>query len=118
MYISLIDDVVKGSHIIYHSNKNNLVSKRRAINNYARTTQGRTILNKLECIVTVGSLMGEQAIIKCLSYQKHVAEAIDDAIIERKNGRRRRNVRASNGVNSPRFRMLAHKPRKYKPFLL
>lgn len=76
MFISLTDDVVKGIHITYHSNKNNLVSERRAINNYARTTQGRTVLNKLECIITVGSIMGEQFIIKCLSYQKHVVEAM------------------------------------------
>lgn len=76
MSISLIDDVIKGSHIIYHSNKDNLVSERRAISDYARTTQGRTVLNKLACIVTVGSLMGEQAVIKCLSYQKHVVEAM------------------------------------------
>lgn len=47
MSISLIDDVVKGSHIIYHSNKDNLESEGAAMNNYARTLESRTVAGKL-----------------------------------------------------------------------
>lgn len=56
MFIALIDDVVRGSHIIYHLNEDSLESERRAINCYPRTTQGRAVLCKLAC---TGSLMGE-----------------------------------------------------------
>lgn len=51
MSISLIDDVVKGSHIIYHSNKDNLESEGAAMNNYARTLGSRTVAGKLACVV-------------------------------------------------------------------
>lgn len=51
MSISLIDDVVKGSHIIYHSNEDNLESEGAAMNNYARTSKGRIVAGKLACVV-------------------------------------------------------------------
>lgn len=59
MSISLIDDIVKGSHIIYHSNEDNLEIKGAAINNYARSSKSRTVAGKRACVDPSGSLMGK-----------------------------------------------------------
>ena len=79
MSISLTDYVVKGSHIIDHSNEDNLECERRAID-YARTMQSRNVSGKLATC----SLMGKKAIIKCfLSYQTYVVEAMMQSHIEK-----------------------------------